>query len=133
MLLDANVLLRAIDGPEHPQYEQAKAWVNQALVSGETLHVHPVSMMEVSYVLESKPAGYGWDRTDIADALDAILEDPTLAVLDAPILDRAVGLYRQFSLDLQDCYLAAFGEARHEHIRSFDGDFDRVREAGLSI
>ena len=46
-------------------------------------------MMEVSYVLESKPAGYGWDRTDIADALEAILEDPTLAVLDAPATSTA--------------------------------------------
>jgi predicted nucleic acid-binding protein len=133
MLLDANVLLRAIDGPQHPQYEQAKAWVDEAVASDEPLRVHPITMMEVSYVLASKPAGYGWERSGIADALTAILEDPTLTVVDAPILDRAVELFRQYPLDLQDCYLAAFSDARQEQLCSFDGDFDRLRAAGLAI
>lgn len=39
-----------------------------------------VTVLEVAYVLESSHAGYGWDRADIARAVEAVVDELALAV-----------------------------------------------------
>jgi predicted nucleic acid-binding protein len=133
MLIDTNVLLRVFDGPGQPQYDEARRRIVACIEAGEPLRVLSATVMEVAFVLASVEAGYGLSREEIVQALSAVLEDPSLTVDDVAILRRAVQLFAQHPIDLQDCYLAAAAEATGERLFSFDKDFDRLRVDGLAI
>lgn len=133
MLLDANVLLRVFDGPCQPHYEEARRQIMACREAGEPLRVLSSTMMEVAFVLMSAETGYGLAREEVARALSTIIEDPSLTVENVAVLRRALELFVQRSIDLQDCYLAAAAEAAGERLFSFDRDFDRLRADGLEI
>lgn len=133
MLIDANVLLRIFDGPDHPQHETAVVWLRDASARGQPCRVLPATLSEIAFVLSSQATGYGLDRAAVVDALQTILDDPLLTVIDAAACRRAVELYARYPMDLDDCYLAAAAEDRNEPVASFDGDFDRLRGDGILI
>jgi predicted nucleic acid-binding protein len=133
MILDANVLLRVMDGPEHPLHTRAAGMVRDAIDQGQVLRVLPTTLSELAFVLASSAAGYGLSRAAIVDALEAILDDPQLSVEEPDACRRAVELYAAHPIDLDDCYLAAKAERGGERVLSLDVDFDRLRKSGLAI
>jgi predicted nucleic-acid-binding protein len=133
MLVDTYVLLWVFEGPDQPQYDEARWRIVACIEAGEPLRLLSATVMEVAFVLARADAGYGLSREEIAKALTTIIEDPSLTVDGAAILSRAVQLFVQRSIALQDCYLAAAAEATGERLFSFDKDFDRLRVDGLAI
>ncbi len=133
MLVDANVLLRVFDGPDHTQHADAVAMIRDALEHGETLRVLPNTLIEMAFVLSSKPAGYGYERSVVAQALSAVLDDPSLLVDGEAVWRRALDLYVEYPVDLDDLYLAAVAEDAKDRVLSFDRDFDRLRRDGVRI
>ncbi len=133
MLVDANVLLRVFDGPGHTQYADAIAMIREAVEHGETLRVFPNTLIEMAFVLSSEPAGYGYERSVVAQALSAVLDDPNLRVDAEAVWRRALNLYAEYPIDLDDLYLAAVAEHTDDRVLSFDRDFDRLRRDGVRI
>ena len=126
MILDTNVLVRTLDRDPGAQGIAARARVKAARESGEKLTVLSATVLEAAYVLESKRAGYGWDRDAVAAAVEAIVDDPAFDVEHASALRAAAASYKMRSVDLHDCLLSAIATDRGTTVLSFDDDLRRL-------
>ncbi len=118
--LDTNVLIRHLTGDPPEQARRATAFLEQA----EELLVPDLIVAEVVYVLESF---YEVERQRVAELVRAIIGFPAIAVVDQPLLLRALEVYEVDRLDFADAYLVANAEASGvQTIASFDREIDRV-------
>jgi predicted nucleic-acid-binding protein len=96
-----------------------------ALAGEEELLLADLVLAECVYVLESF---YEVERERVAELMRAAIALPSLAVLDAPLLLRALEVYEVDRLDFAEAYLVACAEATGvEAIMSFDRAIDRVK------
>jgi predicted nucleic-acid-binding protein len=130
VIADTNVLLRALDGDPGDQGSAARERISQARDTGQRLTVLSATLLEIVYVLQSAKAGYGWDRNAVADAVEAILDDPGLDVEHAGAVQVAAARYRAQSVDLHDCLLSALANERGTKVLSFDDDLRTSGAAG---
>lgn len=126
MIVDTNVLLRILDGADSAQRGAARARVAVAREHGEPLIVLAATVLEVAYVLESAQAGYGWDRSAVARAVTAVVDEPAFAVEHDGALRTATAAYRERAIDLHDCLLDAIARERKLRVLSFDADLRRL-------
>jgi predicted nucleic-acid-binding protein len=96
-----------------------------ALAAGERLLLADLVLAECVYVLESF---YEVERDRVAELMRAAIALPSIAVLDAPLLLRALEVYEVDRLDFAEAYLVANAEATGVGaVMSFDRAIDRVR------
>jgi predicted nucleic acid-binding protein len=118
--IDTNLLIRHLTR-DHP--EQA-ARATRYLERADQLLLTDLILAEVAYVLESF---YETPRKQVATTLRAILAFPSIRVIDADLLQRAVEVYEVFRLDFADAYLVASAERTGVGVvASFDRALDRV-------
>lgn len=127
MIVDTNVLLRILDGGRSEHAVAARARVQSARETGETLHVFAATVLELAFVLESVRAGYGWNREAVASAVQAVADEPAFEVEHADALKFAASSYRERKVDLNDCYLDALANQFGTRVLSFDGDLRKLR------
>lgn len=125
MIADANVVLRILDRDSGAHGRAARARVEFAR-SGEPIGVLAATVLEIALVLESSAAGYGWDRADVAAAVEAIVDEPGFAVEHGQALRAAAATYRARTIDLHDCYLDVIARERGLRVLSFDRDLARL-------
>jgi len=118
--IDTNVLIRHLTGDPPEQAERASRHLGEA----DELLLVDLVVAEVVYVLESF---YEVPRTRVAELVRSIIGFPAMAVLDAPLLLRAVEVYEVDRLDFAEAYLVASAErAGVRVVASFDRSIDRV-------
>lgn len=127
MIVDTNVLLRAVGGRDDRRSVAVRERVRAAREDETTYSVLSATVLEVGYVLASAAAGYGWERQAVAAAITAITDEPAFAVEHACALRTAAETYRTRSIDLHDCFLAALAVERSTRVLSFDDDFRKLR------
>jgi predicted nucleic-acid-binding protein len=114
------VLIRHLTGDPPDTAARATA----ALAGGERLLLADLVLAECVYVLESF---YEVDRERVAELMRAAIALPSIAVLDAPLLLRALEVYEVDRLDFAEAYLVASAEATGVGaVMSFDRAIDRV-------
>ena len=126
MIADTNVLLRALDGSTSAQAHAVRARIETARATGTKLTVLAATVLEVAYVLASTRAGYGWDRRDVARAVEAIVDEPAFDVESREALVDAASTYRTRSIDLHDCFLGAVAGQRGTRVLSCDDDLRKL-------
>jgi predicted nucleic-acid-binding protein len=118
--LDTNVLIRHLTGDPPEMASRA----TEALSSSRQLFLTDLVLAECAYVLESF---YEVERTRVAELMRAAIALPSVAVLDARLLLRALEVYEIDRLDFAGAYLVASAEATGiEAILSFDRSIDRL-------
>lgn len=118
--IDTNVLVRHLTG--EPPVQAARA--TRYLATADELLLPDLIVAEVAYVLESF---YETPRMQVAETLRAIIAFPSIRVVDAELLLRAVEVYDVHRLDFADAYLVASAERSGlGQIASFDRGIDRV-------
>ena len=118
--LDTNVLIRHLTGDPPVQARRATAYLKRAT----ELLLPDLIVAEVVYVLESF---YEVKRERVAELVRAIIGFPAVAVVDEPLLLRALEVYEVERLDFADAYLVASAEASGVGaIASFDREIDRL-------
>jgi len=111
---------RHLTGDPPEQAERASRHLGEA----DELLLVDLVVAEVVYVLESF---YEVPRTRVAELVRSIIGFPAMAVLDAPLLLRAVEVYEVDRLDFAEAYLVASAErAGVRVVASFDRSIDRV-------
>jgi len=96
-----------------------------ALAGGEDLLLSDLVLAECVFVLESF---YEVERQRAAELMRAAIALPSIAVLDAPLLLRALEIYEVDRLDFAEAYLVACAEATGvSAVMSFDRAIDHVR------
>jgi predicted nucleic-acid-binding protein len=95
-----------------------------ALAGDERLMLADLVVAECVYVLESF---YEVERERVATLMRAAIALPSVEVIDAPLLLRALELYERERLDFAEAYLVANAEATGvRRVISFDRAIDRV-------
>ncbi|MFI5003717.1 MAG: PIN domain-containing protein [Solirubrobacterales bacterium] len=119
--LETNVLVRHLTGDPPEMAARATA----ALAGGgERLFLADLVLAECVYVLESF---YEVGRAQVAALMRAAIALPSVAVIDAGVLLRALEVYEVERLDFAEAYLVANAEATGVgRILSFDCTIDRV-------
>ncbi len=118
--VDTNVLVRHLTGDPPSRAAKATRYLQRA----DELLLPDFIAAEVAYVLESF---YETPRRQVADTLRALLAFPTIRVVDAELLQRAVEVYDAHRLDFAEAYLVANAERTGvAEIASFDRAIDRV-------
>ena len=118
--LDTNVLIRPLTGDPRAQARRATAVLEQA----EELLVPDLIVAEVVYVLESF---YEVEPRRVAELVRAVIGFPAIAVVDEPLLLRALEVYEVDRLDFAEAYLVGSAEASGvETIASVDRTVDRL-------
>jgi len=118
--VDANVLIRHLTGDPPEMASGATRY----LAAADELLLPELILAEVAYVLESF---YETPRAQVSTTLRAVLAFPSIRVLDADLLQRAVEVYEVHRLDFADAYLVASAERTGIGvIASFDRSLDRV-------
>jgi predicted nucleic acid-binding protein len=119
--LDTNVLVRHLTGDPPEMAVPATA----ALADGEQLLLVDLVVAECVYVLESF---YEVERVQVAALMRAAIALPSVTVIDAGVLLRALEVYEVERLDFAEAYLVANAEATGVgRILSFDRTIDRVK------
>lgn len=114
------MIIRHLTGDPPAQAARATA----ALASAERLLLTDLVVAECVYVLESF---YEVERTRIAELMRAAIALPSIGVLDAPLLRRALEVYAEDRLDFAEAYLVAQAEATGvSAVLTFDRAVDRV-------
>lgn len=126
MIVDTNVLLRSLDRTAQPQPLAAGRRIASARAARVRLTVLSATMLEMAFVLHSPNAGYHWDKSDVVDALEAVLDDEAFAVEHSVAMKTAVSTYRTRSMDLHDCFLSALANERDIKVLSFDDDLRKL-------
>jgi predicted nucleic-acid-binding protein len=129
VIADTNVLLRALDADTGPRATAVRARIEGARTGDARITVLSATVLEVAYVLASAAAGYGWDRPDVARAIDAIVNEPAFDVEHGEALATAASTYRSRSIDPHDCLLASVAAQRGTRVLSFDAD---LRKLGIA-
>lgn len=118
--VDTNILIRHLTGDP----PQLAAQATRYLAGADELLLPDLILAEVAYVLESF---YEVPRAQVATTLRAVLAFPSIRVLDADLLQRAVEVYEVHRIDFADAYLVASAERTGIGvIASFDRSIDRV-------
>lgn len=95
-----------------------------ALAGDERLMLADLVVAECVYVLESF---YEVERARVATLMRAAIALPSVEVMDAPLLLRALELYERERLDFAEAYSVANAEATGvRRVVSFDRAIDRV-------
>jgi predicted nucleic-acid-binding protein len=101
------------------------ARATSALASAEQLFLADLVVAECVYVLESF---YEVERARVAELMRAAIALPTVSVIDAALLLRALEAYEVDRLDFAEAYLVASAEATGVGaILSFDRSIDRLK------
>lgn len=116
--LDTNCLLRYLLADVEDQFET----VRQSVENGAC--TSPEFVAECVYVLGGTV--YGFDRTDVANTMTALLDDITCE--HEPAMRYALELYRQHTLDFADCILAARFAVEGTPVLTFDKKLNRLLE-----
>jgi predicted nucleic-acid-binding protein len=94
------------------------------LAGAEQLLLADLVLAECVYVLESF---YEIERVRVAQLMRAAIALPSIVVVDAPLLLRALEVYDVYRLDFADAYLVASAEVTGVGaVMSFDRGIDRV-------
>ncbi len=119
--VDSNVLVRHLVGDPPDMAARATAYLRKE----RALLVTDLIFAETIYVLESF---YEVSRSNIRDAMQALITMESVSVLDANLLLRALEIYDAERLDFSESYLVALAESTGVGVvASFDRSIDRVR------
>ncbi|MDO8209752.1 PIN domain-containing protein [Conexibacter sp. CPCC 206217] len=118
--IDTNVIVRHLTGD--PPEQAARA--TRALASAERLLLTDLVVAECIYVLQSF---YEVPRDRVAELMRAAIAMPSISVVDAPLLRRALEVYEHDRLDFAEAYLVAQAEATGVGaVLTFDKAVDRA-------
>ena len=100
--LDSNVLVRYLAQDDPAQARRATRLIEDALAAGESLYLNHVVVCEVNWVLAR---AYQYDKAELTEALEKILQAAQFEFEDKNALWQALALYRQTPADFADCLI----------------------------
>jgi predicted nucleic-acid-binding protein len=125
--VDTSVILRILVREDEGKVAAVERLLLSARRSGKRLHVLPVAILEVVWVLEKV---YKLDRRSIRELADAILNTGELIVENGEVFRKALAVYEEKNVKFADAVMGAWGIARGlKTVYTYDEkDFRRIGE-----
>lgn len=122
--LDADVVIRFLTGDPPELAAKARALMGRAERGDVLLALHPLTLAEVVYTLESF---YGHPKHQICDRLTSFLLADGIEAVEVDRLVRALVAFSTHHVDFADAYLAELARDNLETVSTFDTtDFKRL-------
>ena len=102
--LDTNVLIRYLLRDDPVQAEQARATIESAVQSGDTIVISLLTMLESEWVLRSCAS---LDKRAVISTFRMLLETRDIRIEQEETLEEALYLYENNNTDFADCIMAA--------------------------
>ncbi|MFA5807350.1 MAG: PIN domain-containing protein [bacterium] len=125
--VDTSVILRILVREDEGKVAAVERLLLSARRSGKRLHVLPVAILEVVWVLEKV---YKLDRRSIRELADAILNTGELIVENGDVFRKALAVYEEKNVKFADAVMGVWGIARGlKTVYTYDEkDFRRIGE-----
>ncbi len=121
--IDANLILRFLTREPQDLAERALRFIQRAERGEITLHITPLVIAEVVWVLSSF---YKYPKSEIAETLIAFLSADGLVVQELELCLTALDRMAKANVDFVDAYLAEVTRRSGGIVESFDRDFRRL-------
>jgi predicted nucleic-acid-binding protein len=123
--VDTSVILRILVKEDEGKVAAVERLLLAARRSGKRLHVLPVAILEVVWVLEKV---YKLDRRSIRELADAILNTGELIVENGEVFRKALAVYEEKNVKFADAVMGVWGIARGlKTVYTYDEkDFRRI-------
>lgn len=125
LILDANILVRFLVQDDPKRRTAVNKLMSDAQAGALELHLDPMIVAEVVYVLTGS---YKKPRVDVANLLIAIVKSPCVKAAQEPELVDALVRFRDHGVDFADAWLAARAAKMQHAIASFDRDLDKFKD-----
>jgi predicted nucleic-acid-binding protein len=127
--VDTNLLVRWLVDDDPRQSKQVAALLKQSAGRGEPLYVPVTVMLELEWVLRWR---YGFEKSAVLLAMNALLETRELEFQSEPAVERALHAYRLGKADFADCLHAGLcAAAGGQPLLSFDAKAARLADVVL--
>ena len=107
--LDTNVLVRYLVQDDPDQSQRATSFIERTAASGERLVIDAVVLCELVWVLD---AAYGYPKTRLADAVEAILLTAQFEIDRKDNAWAALADYKNSRADFADCLIGRMNQSR---------------------
>jgi predicted nucleic-acid-binding protein len=123
--VDTSVILRILVKEDGGKVAAVERLLLSARRSGKRLHVLPVAILEVVWVLEKV---YKLDRRSVRELADAILNTGELIVENGGVFRKALAVYEEKNVKFADAVMGAWGIGRGlKTVYTYDEkDFRRI-------
>lgn len=131
IFLDTNIFIRYFEQEDGNISADAEALFHK-IVSGEiACFTNTMVIAEIFWVLEKY---YGWEKPEICDNIEFILNTPNIKISERKILQSAVQTYRELNIDFIDSYNYAYiKDNNSSEIYSYGIHFDNLNKAYKDI
>ncbi len=128
--IDTSVILRILVKDDDLKRKASEKLIRDAHRSGTSLGLLPVAIMEVVWVLEKV---YKYNKKNIRDIVEAILNTPGLRIEMSDVFRKAVRIYEEKNVKFADALMGCWGlERGMTTIYTYDEkDFKRIE--GLEV
>jgi predicted nucleic acid-binding protein len=118
LFVDSNIFLRFFTIDDAGQHNRATKLFQSAAGGKVKLVTGPPVLFEIAWTLRS---AYSLSREQVLDVLAAIVALPCLTLMDASLVEEAIGLARKSGQEFADAYLvAAAGQVGASEIATFN-------------
>ncbi len=128
--VDTSVILRILLADDDLKRKAAEKLLKEAKGKGVSLHLLPVAVMEVVFVLDKV---YKLGRKNIQEMVVALLNTPELSVEMETVFRRAIGAYAEKNIKFADAVMAFWGMERGLTTNFTYDEKDFKRIAGLEV
>ncbi len=124
IFIDTNIFLRYFEQKESPECKRVEELFH-AIISGDVIcFTNTMVISEIIWVLDKY---YGWNKQEICDNIELILNTPNIKIKERTILHHAILVYRQYGIDFIDSYNYSYIKANNSSgIYSYDKHFDKI-------
>jgi predicted nucleic-acid-binding protein len=122
-LLDTNVLVRFLTCDKSKRYRSLYIFFESLEYGKMQVELKLIVLFQVCFVLKSF---YKVPKTDIVTGIMNLFEYKGIIIKDKKNIRRMMGIWRDNTLDIVDCYLIACLEGDTQNlVYSYDHDFDK--------
>jgi predicted nucleic-acid-binding protein len=126
IFLDSNIFIKYFQGKEEHYSEKLEVFFNN-IVGGKIISfINSMVIAEIIWVLDRV---YSWNKDEICDNIDFILNTPNIKIKERNILAEAIKIFRKNNIDFIDSYNYAYiKNLKSNQIYSYDKDFEKLSD-----
>lgn len=124
IFVDTNYFLRFLLKDQDAQHRQAKTLFAQAAKGEQILFTSLIVFFEIYWVLSSF---YGKQKSELVEKLEEILSMSFVQFQEREILEAAVRVFKETSLDLEDAYNLVYASSHGaSELKTFDRQLQKI-------
>ena len=124
IIFDTNPFLRLLLNDLPKQADEVEKIITKAKGAEITIIVPQIVIFEIHFALDKY---YKLKKSKIINKLELVINADYINLQDKNIFREAISLYKQYNLDLVDCFLLAKAQLENAQIFTFDKEIQKIK------